>query len=250
MRKEKIYYYHNLTDDLVESKQQDFSLSDDYKIIRQNSANKIIRTLATGFAFLFSYGIKRIKVIGKEKLTPYQHQGYFVFANHTQPINDAFMPLTLLGSQQYYAIASQANWGIPFIGKYLLPYAGLPVGSDLKQAVKLLKALKTLIKQGKHIVVYPEAHVWPYYTDIRPFPATSMNFPVTFQTPSFVMTTTYQKRKHSKRPKIIVYIDGPFFTNQSHSKKQQQIQLHDVIDQQLKKRAALSNYSYYHYQKK
>lgn len=250
MYKQKTYYYHDLTDDLVESKTQDFVLSDNYQIIRQNLTNKVLRFLATGFAYFFSYGIKHIKVIGKEKLAPYKQQGYFVFANHTQPINDAFMPLTLLGSQQYYAIASQSNWGIPFIGKYLLPYGGLPVGHNIKQAVKLLKALKILIKQNKHIVVYPEAHVWPYYTDIRPFPATSMNFPVTLQTASFTMTTTYQKRRHSKKPKIIVYIDGPFFADKNLSKKQQQIQLHDQIDYQLKQRAALSNCSYYHYRKK
>lgn len=250
MHKQKTYYYHELTDDLVKSKQQNFSLSDDYQIIRQNFANKSLRFIATGFAYLFSYGIKHIKVIGKEKLIPYQNQGYFVFANHTQTVNDAFMPLTILGGQKYYAIASQSNWGIPIIGKYLLPYAGLPVGKDLKQAVKLLKALKTLISQDKHIVIYPEAHVWPYYTKIRPFPTTSMNFPVTFQVPSFTMTTTYQKRKYSKKPKIIVYIDGPFFTDKKLSKKQRQEQLHDKIAEQLKQRAALSNCSYYQYQKK
>ena len=250
MRKQKTYYYHELTDDLVESERQNFSLSDDYQIINQNFANKIIRISATGLAYLLSYGKLHIKVVGKEKLIPYKDQGYFVFANHTQPVNDAFMPLTILGSQDYYAIASQSNWGIPFIGKFLLPYGGLPVGKTLKQSVNLLKAIETLIKQNKHIVIYPEAHVWPYYTKIRPFPITSMNFPVTFKTPSFTMTTIYQKRRNSKRPKIVVYIDGPFFTNKNLSKKQQQIQLHDKIYQQLKQRAALSNCSLYHYQKK
>lgn len=250
MRKQKTYYYHELTDDLVESEDQSFSLGDDYQILNQNFANKIIRTLATGFAYLLSYGKMHIKVVGKEKLIPYKNKGYFVFANHTQPVNDAFMPLTLLGSQDYYAIASQSNWGIPFIGKFLLPYGGLPVGKNLKQNVNLLKAIKTLINQNKHIVVYPEAHVWPYYTKIRPFPITSMNFPVTFHAPSFTMTTTYQKRKHSKNPKIVVYIDGPFFPDKKLPKKQQQIQLHDKIYQQLKQRAAFSNCSRYHYQKK
>ncbi|MBD5429401.1 1-acyl-sn-glycerol-3-phosphate acyltransferase [Lactobacillus sp.] len=250
MHKQKIYYYHKLTDDLVESDNQNFSLNDNYQIINQNFPNKIVRTLAGSFAYLLSYGILHVKVVGKEKLVPYKHKGYFVFANHTQPINDAFMPLTLLGIQDYYALASQSNWGIPFIGKYLLPYGGLPVGKDLKQNVSLLKAIKLLIKQNKHIVIYPEAHVWPYYTKIRPFPTTSMNFPVTFKTPSFTMTTTYQKRKHSTKPKIIVYIDGPFFTDEKLPKKQQQMQLHEKIYQQLKQRAATSNCSLYHYQKK
>ena len=46
--------------------------------------------------------------------------------------------------ENYYAIANQANWGIPVIGKILLPYGGLPVGKTIKQAINLLKAVKAL----------------------------------------------------------------------------------------------------------
>lgn len=160
------------------------------------------------------------------------------------------MPLTLFGWKDYYAIANQANWGIPIIGKILLPYGGLPVGKNIKQAIHLLKAVNTLTKEDAHIIIYPEAHVWPYYTDIRPFPATSFNFSVQTNKPSFVMTTTYQKRKFSKRPRITVYIDGPFFPDTSLPKKLQQKKLHDQVFTQLKDRSKLSNYEYYRYQQR
>lgn len=247
--KKKVFYYQNLTDDLVKSEQQDFSLPENYQILKHNTASKIFRTLAAGFAYLYTYGILRVKVQGKEKLQPYKNKAYFVYANHTRPVNDAFMPLTLLGVQHYYALASQSNWGIPFIGKYLLPYGGLPVGKNIKESIKLLKAVKNVVKENGHIVIYPEAHVWPYYTKIRPFDDTSMNFPVSLETPSFVMTTTYQKSRH-KRPKIVVYIDGPFFAKEGLPKKAKQEQLHKEIFDQMTKRSKSSKQNYYQYYKK
>lgn len=246
-----VIYYNSLTDDIVKSKQQDFTLPSNYQIIKRTPLNYLMRFLATGFAYLFTYGVMHVKVIGRDKLFKYKHQSYFVYGNHTQMVNDAFMPLTLFGWKDYYAIANQANWGIPIIGKILLPYGGLPVGKNIKQAIHLLKAVNTLTKEDAHIIIYPEANVWPYYTDIRPFPATSFNFPVQTNKPSFVMTTTYQKRKFSKRPRITVYIDGPFFPDTSLPKKLQQKKLHDQVFTQLKDRSKkLSNYEYYRYQQR
>lgn len=218
-------YYNSTTDDVVKSKKQDFILPDDYQIIKHTPLNYLIRFLASGFAYLFTYGVMHVKVIGRDKLSKYKDEGYFVYGNHTQMVNDVFMPLTLFGWKNYYAIANQANWGIPVIGKTLLPYGGLSVGKNIKQAIKLLKAVKTLTKENAHIVIYPEAHVWPYYTGIRLFPETSFNFPVQADKASFVMTTTYQKCKFGKHPNITVYIDGPFFPDSTLTKKEQQKKL-------------------------
>ena len=248
--KHTIVYYSSLTDDVVKNEQQNFTLPDNYQIIKHNPINYIMRFLATGFAYLFTYGVMRVKVVGKDKLAKYKQQGYFIYGNHTQVLNDVFMPLTLFGWKQYYAIANQANWGIPFVGKFLLPYGGLPVGKNIKQAIHLLKSVKALTKDNAHIVIYPEAHVWPYYTKIRPFPETSFNFPIQANKASFVMTTTYQKNKFRKHPKITVYIDGPFFPDHSLPKKQQQKKLHNQVFHQLKERSKLSNYQYYQYQQR
>lgn len=117
-----VIYYNSLTDDIVKSKQQDFTLPSNYQIIKRTPLNYLMRFLATGFAYLFTYGVMHVKVIGRDKLFKYKHQSYFVYGNHTQMVNDAFMPLTLFGWKDYYAIANQANWGIPIIGKILLPY--------------------------------------------------------------------------------------------------------------------------------
>lgn len=249
----RTYQYKELTDDVVETADQNFSLPDDYEIFPVTNGKKIwnvvARWLAAGFGWIYSRLILHVHVVGKEKLKKV-NGGYFVYSNHTQPIGDAFDPITIFPVMKYYAIAGQANWGIPFIGKYLLPYGGLPVGTDLKQSAKLIKAIKKVIREKKGvIVIYPEAHVWPYYTEIRPFSDTSMHFPVQLKAPSFTATSTYQHSKFFKRPKMTIYIDGPFYPDPSLSKKEAQAKLHNEICNSLTNRARLSKYKYYNYQK-
>lgn len=247
----RTYYYHKPTDDVVDSHDQNFSLPDDYVILPNSRGAKIwsaiARPLAAGFGWIVFRFFDNVKVIGKEKLKQVDG-GYFVYGNHTRPMGDVFTSLTIFPIKNFYAIAGQANWGIPFIGKYLVRYGGLPVGKDVKQSIKLIKAIQTVIKDKKgEVLIYPEAHVWPYYTKIRPFDATSMHFPVQLNAPSFVMTKTYHKRRFIKRPRAVIYIDGPFYPDQTLSRKEAQNKLHNEIQKTLIDRAKLSDYEYCQY---
>lgn len=242
-------YYQNFSDDVVKNKNQNFKLPDNYQILNNKWTNKPVRYLGWGIAKLLTTFLP-IKYVGKEKLKAFKNQGYFVFANHTQAILDPILPILLLGRNKYYGIASQANWGVPVFGSLALPAAGLPVGNNLVQTSKLIRAIQKLIKEDAHILIFPEAHLWPYYTKIRPFPATSMNFPVSSHAPSFVMTTTYQKRKHGRYPQITIYIDGPFYSDTSLSKKEQQQNLCKQISKVMHSRAQKSTYNFYNYERK
>lgn len=247
----RIYYYKQTTDDVVDSHDQDFSLPDDYIILPTSRGAKIwstfARHLAAAFGWIGFRFLDQVKIIGKEKLKKV-NGGYFIYGNHTRPMGDVFTSLTIFPLKNFYAIANQANWGIPFIGKYLVRYGGLPVGKNMKQSIKLIKAIRTVINDKKgEVLVYPEAHVWPYYTKIRYFDSTSMHFPVKLNAPSFTMTKTYHKRRFLRRPRCVIYIDGPFYPDESLSRKEAQNKLHNEIWQAMNKRAKLSDYEYYQY---
>ena len=77
-----------------------------------------------------------------------------------------------------------------------------------------------------------------------------MHFPVYLNVPSFTATTTYQKRRFSKKPKITIYLDGPFYPDRTLPKKLAQAKLHDKIFKSLTYRSKKSNYSYYKYKQK
>lgn len=139
--------------------------------------------------------------------------------------------------------------GIPVLGK-ILPILGiLPTPTNVAQTKELYKAVHKRILQKKCVVIYPEAHVWPYYTKIRPFDETAFKFPVDCDCASFSITTTYYKRKNKKKPGIKIYIDGPFLPDSKLNKKEKQNKLYKEIYNCMNDRSNNSNYEYIKYER-
>lgn len=229
----QIHYYRSFTDDFIESKNQGFRLPENYSWIREGllyrMASGIIYLLGVIFAFFYCRFGLHVKIKNKAVFRQCRDTGFFLYGNHTQPVGDAFLPILALIPKRVYAIVSPANLGIPVLGAILPPLGALPLPESFHGMKKLNEAIRQRIQERSCVVLYPEAHVWPWYTGIRPFPSVSFGFPVEQGVPSFSMTTTYQKRKPGKKPGIMVYLDGPFYPDNSLSKKEQKNKLRDEI---------------------
>ena len=79
------------------------------------------------------------------------------------------MPLVLGGRRQTYVIAAPSNLSVPVMGKLVPRGGGLVLPSTRRQLVQFNQVVATVIAAGAMVTVYPEAHVWPYATQIRPF---------------------------------------------------------------------------------
>ncbi len=252
--KQRIYFYRNDTDDLVQSKDQGRQLPEDYVWIRTDRFalfwNRLLYPVARAFAFFYCRIILRMRIVNRHLLRDVpKEKGVFLYCNHTQPIGDVFTPVLLCGKKHPYIIASPANLGIPVIGR-LLPILGiLPIPQDAARMRLFLDAVKKRAAAGHCIVVYPEAHVWPYFTGIRPYAATSFQFPVQNDAPVYVATSTYQKRRLGKKPKTTVYVDGPFFPEKGIPKGAVKQKLRDEVLECMKERSKQSTYEYIRYEK-
>ncbi len=250
----KVQYYETFSDDIIKIRNQDYRLPEDYRWERQEwwyrISSAILYRIAWALGLLYCKVGIHASVRDGKVLEDYQDTGYFLYANHTQPVGDVFLPVLARPAKRIYTIVSPANLGLPFLGRLLPLIGALPVSGHLGKMKLFTDAVKKRLKEGKCIVIYPEAHVWPYYTKIRPFPDTSFWFPVETGAPSFVMTTTYQKRKRGKRPQITLYVNGPFFPDEELPKKQRQKKLRDEVQDCMKKRCLSNTYEYIHYRKK
>lgn len=248
-KEKKIFYYKSFKDDVVESKNQDYKLKDGYKWIKTNIfyrlCSNIIYAIARVFGIIYCKFFLHVKYENKEVLKKYKKQGYFIFGNHTQPMGDVFIPAGL--GKRIYVLVSPANLGVTGIGPFLPMLGALPKPDSLKDMKKLTDAINFRINKNKCVVIYPEAHVWPYYTKIRPFSSASFRFPVNLDAPSFVMTTTYYKRKYGDKPGIKVYIDGPFMPDNNLSKKEREEKLHNDVYSCMSDRSMKSTYEYIEY---
>ena len=112
-----------------------------------------------------------------------------------------------------------------------------------------LNYIEYRISKNNSITIYPEAHIWPYYTKIRPFKSVSFKYPVKLDKPVFCITNTYQRRKNDK-VQIVSYIDGPFYKDDSLSPKEAQEDLRNRVYEQMVERSKNSNIEVIEYKKK
>lgn len=249
MKEKKVRYYCSFDDDFEHSANQSYELPDDYKWVRNDLGSRILSALIYGLAVLFSSVYCKcflhMKVKGRKKLKGIQG-GFFIYGNHTQPVGDVFIPALCVLPKRIYTVVSTANYGIPVIGK-ILPYLGaLPIVGSLHGMKELSKAMEQRLKGGHPIVIYPEAHVWEYYTGIRPFPDTSFKYPVKFNCPAFAMTVTYRKSKFFRKPLMEVFLDGPFYA-EGVSVKEKAADLHSKVFSAMKQRSENSDTAYIAY---
>lgn len=208
------------------------------------------RVVATPIAKFYTKWSFRHKTVGKEKLKPFKKQGFFLYGNHTQDIADAVLPSLITFPRTVYTIVHPNNVSMPYLGRITPSLGALPLPDDRAAYRHFLEAVERRVKENHVIMIYPEAHIWPYYTKIRPFADGSFLYPIKYGTPTFCFTNTYQKRRFSKKPKIVTYVDGPFFPDNTLSQREQKRDLRDRVHAAMTARAALSDCETIRYIKK
>ena len=200
------------------------------------------RIVAYPIAWLFLKLKYHHKIVGKSKIRAYKGKSVFMYANHTNNIADALIPSMLYFPPETFVVVNANNVSMPVLGK-ITPYLGaLPLPDNLKATRNFMDTLKLRVNENKAaIMIYPEAHIWPFYTKIRPFTDLSFRYPLQFKTPAFCFTNTYQKCRFSKNPKIVTYVDGPFFADETLGKKERQEDLRNRIYDAMTERSKNSN---------
>lgn len=249
----KVIYYTTYDEDVITNKSQNYKLKKDYKWLHKNRLynffSNILYTIARLFSYIYFKFIIQVKIENKEVLEKYRNQGYFIYGNHTQTIKDVFLPAYVNSKKRIYTIANPANLGIKIIGKILPILGAIPTPENINDTKNMVKTINTRIQDKHSIVIFPEAHVWPYYTKIRPFKLNAFSFPIYNNSPSFVITTTYYKRKFRKKPGIKIYVDGPFIPKNDIGKRERKEKLCQEIYQCMKERCKNSTYEYIEYKR-
>jgi len=261
---ERIFYYESETDDPIRTKEQGegkeakrVNLPEGYVFIHKNPFVKLYSwALYKGFrvfAKKYAKDYLHMTVKNREVLKKAKGKGYIIYANHTNPFHDAFSP-AIISDRHIYTISNPANLYIPGTGKYM-PYLGImPLGSTPEQKKQFHDAIDYRLRHKGCLVVYPEAHLWPYATKIRHFPHGDRSFiyPVRNNLPIFTMTTTYQKSKvkGQLRPDMTVYLDGPFYPDPKKSDDENRADLAKKAYDSMVKNAKHNSYEYFKYIKK
>lgn len=248
-----IYYKDELNDDFSGLNIKVRPLGEGYKYMRTNRLFKV-------FEFLFYYGVmipviymlekvySHQKFANREVLKRAKGEGCFIISNHTQVQSDSYIGPLATYPKKCFIISNPHVLSVRGMRLGMQAYGVIPLGSNLEEKKEFLHCVETRMKQGNAVIVYPEAHVWPYYTKIRPFDYQAFWYLSKQKKPMFVLTNCYQKRRFFKRPQIVTYADGPFYPNPDLSPKEAAKELRDIAFETLSKRTREhSTYEYIKY---
>lgn len=259
---ERVFYYTSEEDDPIKTDEQvkkvEVGLPEGYEFIPRHWWTRVWSSILFRVFWIFGQWYERhywqAKFYGREKLKEVRGKGYLIYANHTNPFHDVFGP-AVMANRRIFTIISPVNLKVPGIGPMLPLIGGLPLGKSNEEKQAFNEAVDKRLAQKKCLVIYPEAHVWPYATKIRKFPAGDRSFKYATRNnlPIFTMTTTYHKRVRQKKgdlPRMDVYLDGPFWPEADKSETENRAILAKKAYESMVKYSNKNTYEYYKYIKK
>ena len=254
-----VYYSNELEDDFASTQGiKTKPLPENYKWIH----NGILWKLFSGVLYYliayplikiinrFYYGLK----IKNRRVIKKLHSGCFLYGNHTQHL-DPFIAAEVSGwGHRTYFMAGNDTFSISGIKHLVAMLGAMPVAYNVESMKKMVDTVTQRYHEGACIAIYPEAHIWPYYTGIRNFPNASFAYPVGLNAPAVAMVVTYRKRHGLTRllfrhPCVTVYCSEPMYPNPALSKKSAKKDLRDRIYHWMKNTAEEKNmYEFIHYE--
>jgi 1-acyl-sn-glycerol-3-phosphate acyltransferase len=254
-KRKVIYYSDEMNDEFSTAEITPRTIDENYVYIYDSKFKRFThffwyRIVATPIAMAYVRLVFGHKIKGRGKFEKHRKDGYFMYGNHTQDIADPFIPNMINLPKTNYVVVHANNVSMPVLGKITPSLGALPIPEGMKGYKNFLEAIDTRISQGHCVVIYPEAHIWPYYTKIRNFPDTSFAYPAKSGTPVYCFTNTYHKRRFFKHPRIITYVDGPFYPDMDQPLKARRKELRDKVYQAMCRRAKNSDHEQIKYIRK
>lgn len=238
MKAERVIYYSDpLHDDFAGTKINTCTLGEDFPLVRRGPVWRILAfvvyyLIAIPLVWLMAKLFLGLKFENRRVLRQLRGTAFFLYGNHTQVL-DAYVPPLAAFPKRAYTVAGPDAVSIPGIRRLVMLLGALPIPTERSAMRGFLEAVSIRCREKACVAVYPEAHIWPYYTGIRPFPDTSFHYPVKENVPAVAMVTTYRKRRGlfrlCKRPGMTVTFSQPMYPDQALHPRKAQTELRDRV---------------------
>ena len=196
-----IYYENELEDDFAGTNIKTKIVDSSFKFTHTNPvwtffSNALYYIFVVPIVCFYLKFILRVKYVNKQALKTFKKKKikYYIFGNHTSYAVDAFAPNILSLPTRNKLLVSPDTVSIKGLKTLIQMLGGVPVPSSSSGLRELVNAIDYYHKKY-NITIYPEAHIWPYYTGVRNFKDTAFLYPVRHNAPVFATFLAYSKPK-------------------------------------------------------
>ncbi|MBE5732119.1 MAG: hypothetical protein E7353_03690 [Clostridiales bacterium] len=257
-KKQKVIYYNDENnDDFAGTNIKTKQIDENYKYVHKNPIWRFFEfivyyVIAIPLVWLFMRVILRVKFVNKKAVKAYKKQPYYMYGNHTGFI-DAFTPNLISMPRKNMIVVGPDTVSIKGLRTIVKMLGALPTPGNIKSAKNFIKAMDETHKT-RNITIYPEAHIWPYYTKVRNFPDTSFSYPAKSNAPCFAFFTAYTKPKgflsFLRKANVTVYISEPIFADENLTVSEKKKQLRNKVYEFMQENTKHSDYEVIKYVKK
>lgn len=260
MKTERVVYYSDpLHDDFARTNIKTVPVGADFPYRPASPLWKLIAFLvyyliAVPVVFVIGKLYLGLKFENREVLRKLRGTGYYLYGNHTRNL-DAFVPAMAAFPKKAYIVAHADAVSLLFLQNIAQMLGAIPVPTEFSGMRGFVDAVYARCDEKNCVAIYPEAHVWPFCTEIRPFPDTSFRYPAKDGAPVVAMVTTYRKRKglfrFAGRPGMTVTFSEPMSADPALSAKKAQAELRDRVYSFMAETAAeRENITYIRYERR
>lgn len=254
-QKKIIYYDDALHDDFAGTNIQKTVVDETFPYVHENPLWRAVSNIAYyGIAYPLVWFFERVilgmRFVNKEAVKQCKDRSYFLYGNHTGWY-DAFTPNVISLPRRRNRIIVEADTvSIPGLRNIVQMLGAIPLPTSPKGMKKFIQAVNRFHEDG-NITVYPEAHIWPYYTGVRPFPDSSFGYAVKRNSPVIAFFTAYSPPKgllgKLRKASITVYVSDPFYPDPSLSPVEARKKLRDQVYAFMLEKSKHSDYEVYQY---
>lgn len=215
------YYSDEVHDDFAGNGIETKKVNSNYNYINKNPFSiffgNLFLVLLFPVAWFIGWILYRPKFVNKKNvLRKAKKKGYYIYSNHVLPVDPLVIPTRSNIFKKCYIAASADTFSInPFVSWLVKSFGGFPVPNTPEMYYRYVDFIKHVIFKKRRVLMYPEAHIWPYCNWIRAYTSTSFKYPVMTNSPIVVFTTCFVPGKPGKKPKKVIYVDGPLYPNQN-----------------------------------
>lgn len=245
------FFYDEQNDDFFSGKNYDGIIDHKYKYISTHilkQAFDFVLYYFVAFPILWAFlRICGVQIKDKKNIKALKSQGFFVFGNHTNPIDAFVVQVAITFPKRTYIVCQSNTQKIPFLKHLTKSLGALPIGQTFLAQKNFDKATKHVLAKKSAIVVFPEAHIWPHYTGVRPLNFSSFKLASKNKMPIVPIAVTYRKSRFSPRPKTTIFVGTPVFFDTNLSINQNAKIYFEHTFNFLKTKTSQQNYLFHRY---